>query len=245
MAEYENTQYTDEMEFEVPKKSRETVKRLWKSMGRQRIRLMIVAVSVVFYTVLSVAAPVYSAKIVDLLFKEIKAAIETGDIFRVSWEHVGREIMILLLIYTVTGILYMFQSFLMASFAERLSLELRTKISRKLSRLPLSYYDGHQPGEVLSRATNDLDKMAEVMQTGLLKLFTAVGMVAGSLIMMFYFHVGLTLVFLLFTVLAMLSTSFFSAKTLHCAAKRQQAVSLVTRRVEEAYSGRTVIKAFT
>ena len=42
------------------------------------------------------------------------------------------EIMILLLIYTVTGILYMFQSFLMASFAERLSLELRTKISRKL-----------------------------------------------------------------------------------------------------------------
>lgn len=245
MAEYENTQYTDEMEFEVPKKSRETVKRLWKSMGRQRIRLMIVAVSVVFYTVLSVAAPVYSAKIVDLLFKEIKAAVETGEIFRVSWEHVGREIMILLLIYTVTGILYMFQSFLMASFAERLSLELRTKISRKLSRLPLSYYDGHQPGEVLSRATNDLDKMAEVMQTGLLKLFTAVGMVAGSLIMMFYFHVGLTLVFLLFTVLAMLSTSFFSAKTLHCAAKRQQAVSLVTRRVEEAYSGRTVIKAFT
>ena len=121
---------------------------------------------------LSVAAPVYSAKIVDLLFKEFKAAIETGDIFRVSWEHVGREIMILLLIYTVTGILYMFQSFLMASFAERLSLELRTKISRKLSRLPLSYYDGHQPGEVLSRATNDLDKMAEVMQTGLLKLFT-------------------------------------------------------------------------
>ena len=89
MAEYENTQYTDEMEFEVPKKSRETVKRLWKSMGRQRIRLMIVAVSVVFYTVLSVAAPVYSAKIVDLLFMEIKAAIETGDVFRVSWEHCG------------------------------------------------------------------------------------------------------------------------------------------------------------
>ena len=106
-----------------------------------------------FYTVLSVAAPVYSAKIVDLLFMEIKAAIETGDVFRVSWEHVGREIMILLLIYTVTGILYMFQSFLMASFAERLSLELRTKISRKLSRLPLSIMTGSQPGEVLSRAT--------------------------------------------------------------------------------------------
>ena len=72
MAEYENTQYTDEMEFEVPKKSRETVKRLWKSMGRQRIRLMIVAVSVVFYTVLSVAAPVYSAKIVDFSLRRLR-----------------------------------------------------------------------------------------------------------------------------------------------------------------------------
>ena len=72
MAEYENTQYTDEMEFEVPKKSRETVKRLWKSMGRQRIRLMIVAVSVVFYTVLSVAAPVYSAKIVRRLRRPLR-----------------------------------------------------------------------------------------------------------------------------------------------------------------------------
>ena len=107
-----------------------------------------------------------------------------------TWDPVGREIMLLLLIYTVTGILYTFQSFLMASFAEKLSLELRTKISRKLDRLPLSFFDSHKPGEVLSRATNDLDKMSEVMQTGLLKLFTAVGMVAGSVIMMFRFHIG-------------------------------------------------------
>ena len=55
MAEYENTQYTDEMEFEVHKKSRETVKRLWRTMGRQRIRLMIVAGSVGFYKVFSLA----------------------------------------------------------------------------------------------------------------------------------------------------------------------------------------------
>ena len=232
------------MEFSVPSNAMATICRLWKSMERQRIRLVIVAVSVIFYTVLSVAAPVYSAGIVDLLWREIRLALENGTRFRVTWGQGGREIMILLGIYTATGILYTFQSFLMASFAERLSLELRTQISRKLDRLPLSFFDNHKTGEVLSRATNDLDKMSEVLQTGLLKLLTAVGMVIGSLIMMFRFHIGLTAVFLAFTLLSMFSTKLFAAKTLRYAALRQQAVSRVTGQVEEAYSGRTVIRAF-
>lgn len=236
--------FGDEIEFSVPSNAMATVRRLWKAMGRQRIRLIIVAVSVVFYTVLSVAAPVYSAGIVDLLWREIRSAITDGTAFRVTWEHGGREIVILLGIYTATGILYTFQSFVMASFAERLSLELRTQISRKLDRLPLSFFDSHKPGEVLSRATNDLDKMSEVLQTGLLKLLTAVGMVVGSLIMMLRFHIGLTVVFLLFTLLSIFSTKLFAAKTLRYATLRQQAVSRVTGQVEESYSGRTVIRSF-
>ena len=241
MQENDTAVFEDEMEYSVPSNAAETVKRLWNVMGKQRIRLIIVAVSVLFYTVLSVAAPLYSAGIVDLLWGKIRQAWGEGAAFRVSWESGGREIIILLVIYTVTGILYTFQSFLMASFAERLSLELRTMISRKLNRLPLSYFDSHRTGEVLSRITNDLDKMSEVLQTGLLKLFTAVGMVAGSLVMMLRFHIGLTL---LFTGIAIFSTKIFAAKTFRYAGLRQQAVSRVTGQVEEAYSGRTVIRAF-
>lgn len=244
MQENDTAVFEDEMEYSVPSNAAETVKRLWNVMGKQRIRLIIVAVSVLFYTVLSVAAPLYSAGIVDLLWGKIRQAWGEGAAFRVSWESGGREIIILLVIYTVTGILYTFQSFLMASFAERLSLELRTMISRKLNRLPLSYFDSHRTGEVLSRITNDLDKMSEVLQTGLLKLFTAVGMVAGSLVMMLRFHIGLTLVFLLFTGIAIFSTKIFAAKTFRYAGLRQQAVSRVTGQVEEAYSGHTVIRAF-
>ena len=211
--------FGDETEFSVPFNAMATVRRLWKAMGKQRIRLVIVSVSVIFYTVLSVAAPVYSAGIVDLLWREIRGALEGGTRFRVTWEQGGREIMILPAIYTVTGVLYTFQSFLMASFAERLSLELRTRISRKLDRLPLSYFDSHRPGEILSRAVNDLDKMSEVLQTGLLKLFTAAGMVVGSLIMMFRFHIGLTVIFLLFTLLSMFSTEAKSAEEMRDAVK--------------------------
>ena len=61
---------------------------------------------------------------------------------------------------------------------------------------------------------------------------------------MFRFHIGLTLIFLIFTLLSLLSTKLFAARTLRYAMRRQQAVSRVTGQVEEAYSGRNVIKAF-
>ena len=82
----------------------------------------------------------------------------------------------------------------MASFAERLSLRLRTEISEKLNRLPLSFFDRTKTGAILSRTVNDLDKTSEALQTGMLKLFTAVGMIVGSLVMMFRFSILLTLV---------------------------------------------------
>src|SRR5699024_6859450 len=98
------------------------------------------------------------------------------------------------------------------------NLRLREQIGQKLNRLPLSYFDRHQPGEIISRATNDLDKISEALQTGLLKLFTSVGLVVGSLIMMFRYNLWLTLIFLFFTLLSMVLTSYFSKKTLHSAA---------------------------
>lgn len=240
-----NTQiYEDEMDFASPNHMRRTLRRLWVSVNDQHKRLAVVLVSVVFYTLLSVAAPFYSAHIVDLLWNSIKEAMAGGEAFRVTWVHGGRDIFILLLIYLATAFFYTLQSFLMASFAEKLSLRLRTEISTKLNRLPLSYFDRNQTGAILSRTTNDLDKMAEALQTGLLKLFTAAGMVMGSLIIMFRFSAWLTMIFLLFTGLAMLSTRAASAKTLKYAMARQACVSKVTALVEESYSGRIIIKAF-
>ena len=92
MQENDTAVFEDEMEYSVPSNAAETVKRLWNVMGKQRIRLIIVAVSVLFYTVLSVAAPLYSAGIVDLLWGKIRQAWGEGAAFRVSWESGGRVI---------------------------------------------------------------------------------------------------------------------------------------------------------
>lgn len=98
------------------------------------------------------------------------------------------------------------QSYLMANVAENLVLNLREQVSRKLNRLPLRFFDQNKAGEILSRVTSDLDKITEVMQTGLLKLIVAIGTIIGSLIVMFYYSVSLTCIFLIFMLISMMIT---------------------------------------
>lgn len=234
----------EDTDFETPDHAWKTLKRLWVSVNNQHRRLAIVLVSVIFYTFLSIISPLYSAHIVDLLWDNIKAAISNDTAFRITWAEGGQDIFFLLLIYLATALFYMLQSFLMSSFAETLSLRLRTEISEKLNRLPLAYFDRTKTGAILSRTVNDLDKASEALQSGMLKLFTAVGMVIGSLFMMFRFSVMLTIVFLVFIGIALGATKLVSEKTLKYAMKRQQCVSNVTTHVEEAYSGRVIVKAF-
>lgn len=236
--------FDDGFDLSAPDNVRGTLKRLWTSVSNQHRRLAVVLISVIFYTVLSIAAPLYSAYIVDLLWAKIQAAFQDGTAFSISWDSGGKDLLFLLLLYLAAGAFYLLQSFLMASFAENLSLRLRNEISQKLSRLPLSFFDQNKPGAVLSRITNDLDKMSEAFQTGVLKLFTAAGMIAGSLIMMFRFSILLTIIFLIFMGLSLLVTGWVSARTLQHALTRQQCVSDVTSLVEENYSGRTIIKSF-
>ncbi|MGI6009951.1 MAG: ABC transporter ATP-binding protein [Ruminococcus sp.] len=245
MAEHDHTEFQEnDTDYALPHHTGKTLKRLWASVSDQHVRLSVVFISVILYTLLSILAPLYSVSVVDTLWNGIRSSLNEGIPFTVTWEKSGRELFILFLIYMGAAAFYTLQSFLMASFAEKLSLRLRTEISAKLNRLPLSYFDRNKTGAILSRATNDLDKMAEALQTGLLKLFTAAGMTVGSLIMMFRFSIWLTLLFLLFTALALYATTIFSSKTLKYAMRRQQCVSNVTSHVEEAYSGRAVIKAF-
>lgn len=235
---------TPEEELEVPKDTWGTVRRLWHAAAGERWRFGVVIAAILVYTGFHVAAPAYSARVIDVLWANIQAAFAEGRTFTVGWETGGRELATYFGIWTGACALYSVQCFVMAGFAEKLNLSLRRSIAEKLSRLPLKFYDGHKPGEVVSRATNDLDKMSEVLQTGLLKLMSAVGTIIGALYMMLRYSVLLTAIFLVFAFVSTLITKGVSKWTLKLAAERQRYVGELTATVEEAYSGRLIIKSF-
>ena len=234
----------EENEFETAKDAGKTMKRFIGSLGKQRLRLFIVLLSVAVYSVLNILAPLYSATAVDVIWNRIKEMRALGQPFSITWEYGGQQIVILLIAYLSAAVFYTLQSFLIASFAEKLNYQLRGEIAQKLHRLPLSYFDRHQTGEVMSRVTNDLDKVSEVLQTGLIRMLISVGTVVGSVVIMLRFSVLLTVVFFGFVLISVLITSFVSKRTLRYAAERQKAVGKMNGMVEEAYSGRMIIKAF-
>lgn len=241
--EFNTEEFADD-DIETAKDAKKTLRRFLRSVGKQKLRLAIVLFSVAFYSFVNIIAPLYSARVVDFMWERIKALRAVGENFSITWEDGGRQILILLLIYLLSGVFYILQNFLMSSFAERLSYQLRSEAADKLNRLPLSFFDRHRPGEVMSNITNDLDKVSEALQTGMLRLFISFGTVIGSIIMMFTFSWVLTLVFLGFAAISFALANLVSKRTLRYALERQKAVGKITGLTEESYSGRAVIKAF-
>ena len=231
-------------ELEVPKNALATIARLWDAMAGLRWRIVACTVSAVLYVVATLAAVGFSASVIDMLWAKIQASFASGEPFVLTLENGGARVLTFLGIWTAAWAFYSFNDLVMASFAERLNLRLRERISAKLARLPLSYFDAHQPGDTISRATNDLDKVSEVLQRGVLQLLTSVMTVVGAVLIMLTVDVRLACIFLAFAAVALAVTKVFATRTLKAATARQASLGALTGRVEEAYSGRAVIKAF-
>lgn len=229
---------------EVPDNVGATAKRLFGQLENQRVRLTFVCICILFYVFLNVFTPYYSAGVIDKLLSSIRECVENGTGFKMDWQTLGIPMLSICIMYALTGIFYHFQGYLMANVAEELILTLRKQISYKLNKLPLSFFDGNKPGEILSRVTSDLDKVSETLQTGLLKLITSVGTLIGAFAFMFYYSPVLTLIFLGFTFISLLVTKMISKKNLECSMKRQEGLAYLTGIVEEYYKGRDVIRAY-
>lgn len=222
----------------------QTARRLFAQLGRQRGRLTLVLVLRVAYVGFFLWGPFQSAIVINDLWAAVQPALNGTGEFAITWDGFGSSCALLTFIYVGQVALYYLTVNLMASVAETLNLQLREAIAAKLMRLPLRFFDGHKPGEVLVRVTGDLDKISETMQTGLLQLITAVGTVVGALALMFYYSVAFTGLFLGFMALSAVLCTFVSRRTLAAADERQQTLGELTGLAEEFYVGRNVIKAY-
>ncbi|WP_195516849.1 ABC transporter ATP-binding protein [Paraclostridium bifermentans] len=230
--------------YDSSQNTKDTILRLFHQLKNQRIRLTIVGISICIYIILSIWTPFRSAVVIDKLWQSIKAAKAQEILFSITWDNVGKDLTILSIQYLFTWFFYYIQSFLMASVADTLTLSLRRQIAVKLNLLPFRFFDQNKPGEILSKVTNDLDKITETLQTGLLKLVGAIGTVIGSLAVMMYYNVILTCIFLIFMIISIIITKVVAKKNLEYAASRQETLGELTGIVEEYYTGRNIIKAY-
>ncbi len=237
-------EFFEKEEYDVPRNTKKTVCRLLRLARNQYGRLAVIGASIILYAFLNIFTPFYSAGVMNCLWETVKQAIAEGHGFSVPWAPLGVKLLMLSLLYAAAWIFYYLQAYLMASVAERLTLKMRVQLSKKLNRLPLKFFDKSKVGEILSRVTNDLDKVSEILQTGLLRLMISSVTIIGSIAMMFYFNWLLAMIFLAVMAVCMVITRAVASKNLAFAAKRQASLGKLTGLVEEYYSGRNVIKAY-
>lgn len=156
---------------DAPRDTARTTLRLIACLADQRLRLTLVCVAILGFCATTVYAPYLCARFIDALLAELRAE---GP-FAFAWDPLGRLLAWVAGAYALNAAFNWVCVLLMASVSETLCFNLRRRIAEKIGRLPLAYFDSHKPGEVLSRVTNDLDRVSETLQNGFLRFLTSFG----------------------------------------------------------------------
>ncbi|HBF6548858.1 ABC transporter ATP-binding protein [Clostridioides difficile] len=214
-------------------------------MAKQKFKILIIFISVLISSALTVLAPMVMGKAIDQLFNGIKTAVQTGTKFSVNFSTMGGIVSILLGLYLISAVFIYIQQYIMSGVAQNLVLSMRKDLSDKLNKLPLKYYDSHKKGETLSIVTNDLEKVADSLQEGLMQLITAVVTVVGSIVMMISISVPLTIVSAITLLVSLGITVVIARKSQERFSENQKALGELNSNIEEIFTGQIVVKAFS
>jgi ATP-binding cassette subfamily B protein len=162
----------------------------------------------------------------------------------VDFGALGRVILLLLVVYLVSAAFSWFQAYLMAGVTQRTVYRLRREVDLKLARLPLSYFDRHPRGDILSRVTNDIDNIAQTLQQSLTQLITAIFTIVGVLILMLWISPLLAVVALLTVPLSFVITILIARRSQTQFAAQWERTGTLNGHIEEMHSGHAIVKVF-
>ena len=193
-------------------------------------------------TVFTIVGPKILAKATDKLSEGIMAKVtNTGGI---DFDYIGMICLILVGFYLVSALFSFIQGFVTSSISQKVAYDLRSSLSKKMSRMPLSYFDRHSSGDTLSRVTNDIDTIAQSLNQSLSQVITSSVTVVGIFIMMLTISVKMTLIAVLVLPLSMLLIMFVMKHSQKYFSRQQKSLGDVNGHIEEMYSAHIIVKAF-
>lgn len=226
------------------KDAKKTASRLYKDLMGQKWKLVLSLIGVVVSSLLGILYPLLLAQATNLIAKGIHTTVSTGTEFTININTMGVLMLLLVSVFLIRAIFGYIQQYVLASVAQNITLTMRKRISDKLNKLPLRYYDTHKKGDILSRVTSDLEKVADTLQDSVPQLLSSFVGIIGALIVMFVISPLLSVIVLGTVFLSLVITVLFSKKTQLYHAENQKALGEMNGQIEEAFTGNMVIKAF-
>lgn len=231
---------------EKAKNFKSAVKRLVKELGKFKILIIIALILAIAGAVLSISAPDRLSKLTDEIQAGIIPKMENGQIImpEINMDAIKSIAISLVILYLCSAICTFIQSICMTEVANNFARSLRTRISVKINKLPLSYFDRHQSGDTLSRVTNDVDTIAQTMNQSLGSLVSNITLFLGSIIMMFYTNWIMALTAILSSLLGFMGMFAVLSKSQKYFVAKQEELGNLNGHIEEVYSGLNVVKAY-
>lgn len=170
------------------------------------------------------------------------SGVTTGQ--GIDFTELGRLLLIVLGMYLVASLLQWWQGYLLNALVMRVVYGLRTDVEAKLNRLPLSYFDTRQRGDLMSRVTNDVDNIQTALQQAFSQLIQSVLMVIGIGIMMFIVSWQLALIALISIPLSGVIAGVIGSRSQKLFKAQWASTGSLNGHIEESYSGLDLVRAF-
>ena len=219
-----------------------TMRQLLGYIGQHKIAVFAAVAFAVCSVVFNIVGPKVLGQVTTKLFEGLVAKVNgTGD---VDFDWIAKTLGFLLCLYLASSACSLIQGWLMTGVTQKICYRMRKEIAAKIAVVPMSYFNGHSKGDVLSRITNDVDTLGQSLNQSVTQLITSVTQIIGVLVMMLSISLPLTGV----TVLTLPAAAIILTVMIHFSQpyfrEQQQVLGTVNGIIEEDFAGQNVIQVF-
>ena len=220
-----------------PKNSSQTVKRLLSYLEKDKSKLVLALVCVVLNTVGTLAGSYMLRPIINTYIAPANGS--RGDAAGLA-----RALAMMALVYAIGVFANYAQAKIMLTIAQNALQRIRNELFEKMQKLPVRFYDTNNNGDLMSRFTNDVDTIGQMLSNTLVQLFSGTLSIIGSLILMLYTNIWLTIVTVIMIPVMLRAAGGVANRSRKYFAAQQASLGAVNGYIEEMISGQKVIKVF-
>ncbi len=219
-----------------------TSKKFLASLKQYKVAFIIIFLFAICSTVFSIVGPKILGNATTEIYNGIIGKLSSS--VGINFGKIGKILITLLILYIFSLIFSFIQGIIMTNVSQKYAYNLRKKVEEKINKVPVSYFDKKNNGEVLSLITNDIDIIGQNLNQSATQIITSVVTLIGTLVMMLSINVVITIVVLLMLPVTFIFASKIVGKSQKYFTTQQEYLAKVNGDVEESYGGHMVIKAF-
>ena len=231
-----------------PKETKQTIKRLLGYLGKDKKHVIIALVCVVISSLSTLAGSYMLSPIINGITetydKASKAAGDAGVIINEGLKTLGLGILLMLAIYGIGVISMYLQQRIMIGVSQRALKTLRKDLFDHIQTLPVRYFDTNATGDIMSRFTNDVDVVGEMLNNTVIQLIQGFISIVGTVSIMLYMNVWLALLTILLVPLMLKAGGSIAKRSSKYYRQQQSALGKLNGYIEETVTGQKVVKVF-